>query len=154
VSLPHCTARDAADRTPVETMSTCLSTRNDPEVTYAESKACCPINVCALDVVDHVEVLYYDSPVFDKVNNQTRCCNELLSWCCGGQGQRVQIKNTLCCDLCIVGKNGALCCPVCCPDALVRPCTMQYNIWVEDAESTVYEMKQAKLNAKARMGLA
>ena len=44
-----------------------------------------------LALADQVNVVYYDSPIFDKINNETRCCNECLTFCCGGNGQRVQI---------------------------------------------------------------
>jgi hypothetical protein len=34
--------------------------RNEPEITFAECKCFIPCNPCALDVIDHVEVLYFD----------------------------------------------------------------------------------------------
>lgn len=38
----------------------CVPCRNEPEITFAECKCFIPCNPCALDVIDHVEVLYFD----------------------------------------------------------------------------------------------
>jgi hypothetical protein len=77
------------------------------------------------------------SPAFDKIRNSTRFCNDARSWCCGGNGQRVQIVNEFCGGMCYVGRNGCPCCPSCCPDCVSRPFTYQYNIYCEDADTTV-----------------
>lgn len=44
------------------------------------------------------------SPNFDKIRNKTRTCNDARSWCCGGNGQRVQVRMPF---KCIVGGMAA-----------------------------------------------
>lgn len=45
---------------------------------------CFGLDPCVYQVQDHVTVLYYDDVMFDRITDQTRCCNEFRTCICGG----------------------------------------------------------------------
>lgn len=91
-------------------------------------------------------VLYFDDPMFDRLTDQTRLCNEFRTCCCGGSGERVRIDAPFCFDLCLRGTTPCCCIPVCCPNALC-PCILRHEIYVEDAQRGLYEIKRARHTA-------
>lgn len=123
---------------------------NTPMMTSAEGM-CCGSSLCRFDVHDQVTVLYYDDPDFDKVSNQTRCCNGLQTWLCGGKGELVAIESTCMCNMCLRTVIPMVFVPICCPQ-ICCPCTLSHHIWVKDAEQAVYMIKQAKQDALQRLG--
>ena len=42
---------------------------------------------------------------------------------------------------------------MCCPECLCSACANTHSLYVEDADTARYEIKQARANAKARMGM-
>ena len=36
---------------------------------------------------DQISVLYFDDPMIKDIQNKTRTCNDLRTWCCGGIGE-------------------------------------------------------------------
>ena len=49
---------------------------------------CFGSSCCYFRALDHVNVIYFDDPMFDRINDKTPCCNDFKSWCCGGEGER------------------------------------------------------------------
>jgi len=78
-------------------------------------------------------VLYFDDPIFNRITDQTRLCNECRTYCCGGRGERVQIDSPCCFNLCHRSRPPCPVVPVCCPKLLV-PCMLKYEIFLEDAQ--------------------
>ena len=107
---------------------------------------CCGIDPCIYDIKDDVKVLYYDDPIFNRITDQTRCCNECRTCLFGGKGERIQIDSPCCFGIC---QRSSLPCPfvpICCP-AAIFPCLSKYEIYVQDAQQGKYEIEQAKLSA-------
>jgi hypothetical protein len=87
-------------------------------------------------VRDHISTIYFDDILFDDVRNDTRSCNHLHTFCCGGRGEEVRLESRFCWDSCYRGRSigteqsGSLncifhccvpCVPVVCPGCLC-PC--------------------------------
>lgn len=87
---------------------------NAPEIIMMEGN-CCGVDPCIYDVQDHVKVVYYDDPIFGRLTNTTRTCNEFRTCLCGGRGERVQISATCCCGTAYRGTCPCPCVPICCP---------------------------------------
>ena len=98
-----------------------------------------------------ITVLYFDDPMIKDIQNRTRCCNDVRTWCalclrvarvllaverafharcCGGMGERVMISNTFCFSMCARGLFPCPCIPSCCPEFLC-PCMLSYNLYVK-----------------------
>jgi hypothetical protein len=125
---------------------------NDPTITFEDCDCCIPVNFCSLRVADNVQVLYFDDPAFEKIQNKScGCITNCMQYMFGGKGQKVRFANMFC-GCCVVGKGGAPCVPVCCcPNATNA---QLYDVYVKDGASAAAEIKQAKVNAKARMSFA
>lgn len=123
---------------------------NTPKLVNAEG-ICCGVSLIKLDVQDDIKVIYFDDPDFDKIYNGTRWCDSCKTCLCGSDGEQVRIDSTCCFGACI--KTNIWCCfaPVCCPKTCC-PCTISHTIPVQDAERSVSIIKEAKMNAKKRLG--
>lgn len=117
---------------------------NEPEVVMKHG-SCCGIDPCVYDIQDHVHVLYFDDPIFNRITDQTRPCNECRTCVCGGRGERIQIDSPCCCNLCQRATCPCPCVPICCPTALF-PCALKYEIYVEDAQKGMYEIQRTRQN--------
>lgn len=126
---------------------------NKPKIVPGDPTCCLPCNPCKPKVLDHVEVVYFDYSIMKKIDNQTGCCYQTCLPLCGGEGERVRLVKDCCNGLCLVTNDGCGCCPSCCPDSCVGECVQQKNLYVEDANDTILQIKQAKANAEARMGI-
>ena len=115
---------------------------NEPEIVM-QPGVCCGIDPCLYDVQDHVQVLYFDDVVFDRITDQTRFCNECRTCVFGGRGERIRMDSPMCCSCCQRGSFPCVCVPICCPKALC-PCILRYEIYLEDAQKAVYEIKKAR----------
>eukprot|EP01036_Dinobryon_divergens_P035343 gene35343-45772_t len=116
---------------------------NEPTVVMKPG-LCCGVDPCEYDVQDNVSVLYFDDKMFERISDQTRCCNECRTCLFGGKGERVHFASPICCGCCQLAAPPCpcLCVPVCCPQALC-PCVLQKEIYMEDAQKGLYEIKKA-----------
>jgi hypothetical protein len=85
-------------------------------------------------------VIYYDDILMDTIRNDTRVCNPLQTFCCGGRGEEVRLESTFCGGLCYRGRRGMrggggcscccscipICIPVGCPECLC-PCAARVS---------------------------
>lgn len=124
---------------------------NEPKV-VCKNGSCFGCDPCGLETQDNVKVMYFDDQMFERVTNNTRCCDECRTCCCGGKGQSVRIDSICCCGMCARSQFPVPCMPICCPESCC-PCMLSHTIYVEDADSAVYEIKQARANAKQRLGV-
>lgn len=122
---------------------------NDPGI-QADKGRCCGLSCTHLAVMDRVTVLYFDDIHFDNVRNDTRWCDGCLTFLCGGRGEQVQIESTFCCGCCFRGRDGITCIPACCPEILC-PCMAKAELWVQDSESAVETIREARDNARVRL---
>lgn len=118
---------------------------NEPSVVM-QPGVCCGIDPCLYDVQDHVQVLYFDDVVFDRITDQTRCCNECRTCVFGGKGETIRMDSPICCSCCQRGSFPCVCIPVCCPKAIC-PCILRYEIYLEDAQKGLFEIKRAREKA-------
>lgn len=87
---------------------------------------CCGHSSTDLIVLDQISVIYYDDIVMDEIRNDTRVCNPLQTFCCGGRGEEVRLESTFCGGMCYRGRRGTrggcccmpLCVPIGCPECL------------------------------------
>jgi len=128
---------------------------------------CCGHSPTTLIVRDQISTVYFDDVLMDAVRNDTRPCNPLHTFCCGGRGEEVRLESRFCYgDICYRGRsvgfehcgllNSCCCCvpcvPVCCPDCLC-PCAARKTIYVEDAETAVKILSQARDDARIRLNV-
>ena len=113
--------------------------------TVSATCLCCGHSPTALTVRDHVTTIHFDDMIMDGIRNDTRPCNPLQTFCCGGRGEEVRLESRFCGDMCYRGRsigaencgllNSCCCCvpcvpvgcPVClCPCAarVSRPCAI------------------------------
>ncbi|KAL3822279.1 hypothetical protein ACHAXA_005912 [Cyclostephanos tholiformis] len=126
---------------------------------------CCGNSPTSLIVRDQISTIYFDDILMDGVRNDTRPCNPLHTFCCGGRGEEVRLESRFCWDSCYRGRGigteqcGPLncifhccvpCVPVVCPDCLC-PCAARKTIYVEDAETAVKIISKARDDARIRM---
>jgi hypothetical protein len=116
---------------------------------------CCGFNFCFYRASDSIKVLYFDDPNFDRLIDKTPCCNDCASYCCGGEGEQIEINAKFCCGCCYRGTD-CPCVPVCCvcPCACCGvdvPCIISHRFFVEDAKDAIAKIKGARDSAKARM---
>lgn len=109
---------------------------------------CFGIDPCIYDIQDHVQVLYFDDPMFDRITDQTRTCNECRTCICGGKGERIQIDSPCCFNLCQRAACPCPCVPICCPN-YICPCALRHEIYVEDAQKGKYEISRTLAAARA-----
>ena len=116
---------------------------NQPTIQPARSESvlgnvlCCGHSSTDLIVLDQVTVIYYDDLIMDEIRNDTRVCNPLQTFCCGGKGEEVRLESTFCGGLCYRGRRGTrgcfgcccmpLCIPVGCPECLC-PCAARVSV--------------------------
>uniref|UniRef100_A0A7S0GBM8 Uncharacterized protein n=1 Tax=Proboscia inermis TaxID=420281 RepID=A0A7S0GBM8_9STRA len=86
---------------------------------------------CRLVVRDHVRTVYFDDEYFDEVYHDARCCSNLRTACCGGNGEQIQIDSRLYCNLCV--RTYPCCCipacfPKCCFPWMNRVSMMYDNV--------------------------
>ena len=122
---------------------------NSPEMVTKEGN-CCGSSCCAFRAQDNIKVLYFDDPIFDNINDRTRCCNSCLTACCGGEGERVQIDSKFCFGTCYRAYPPFFCVP-CCFYGCCRMAVIRHEIMVGNAAQAVHDIKTARDNAKARM---
>lgn len=120
---------------------------NVPKV-ISKHGSCCGIDPCIYEIQDDVRVLYFDDPLFNRITDQTRICNECRTCLFGGKGERIQIDSPCCCSLCQRAAFPCPCIPICCPTAIF-PCALKYELYVEDAQKGKYEIDQARSAANA-----
>jgi hypothetical protein len=110
---------------------------------------CFGISPCLFRVEDNITVLYYDDPSFDQLTDQTRCCNNFLTWLCGGEGETVVVRHTCCFGLCLrcVGPSFV---PFFCG---CLPLVKEYPIGVADANEALYKIKNVRADARKRLGI-
>ena len=105
---------------------------------------------CMYDIRDHVQVLFYDDPLFDRISDQTPACNELRTCLCGGRGEKIQIDSP-CCFGCFhratFSSIPCICVPQWCPAWI--PCPHKYVIHVANAQKGIYEINKVRNAAKA-----
>jgi hypothetical protein len=92
-------------------------------------------------VRDQISTIYFDDVLMESVRNDTRSCNPLHTFCCGGRGEEVRLESRFCWDSCYRGRGigteqcGLLncifnccvpCVPVVCPDCLC-PCAARVS---------------------------
>jgi len=143
---------------------------NQPTLQHARSNTplqtalCCGHSPAVLTVRDRVSVVYFDDVLADAVRNDTRPCNPLTTFCCGGRGEEVRLESRYCFDMCYRGRSiGAehcgllnlFCCcvpcvPVGCPECLC-PCAARKTIYVEDAGTAVKIISKARDDARIRL---
>ena len=101
---------------------------------------CCGHSPTTLIVRDQISTVYYDDILMDSIRNDTRPCNPLHTFCCGGRGEEVRLESRFCWDACYRGRsvggehcgllNSCCCCipcvPVGCPDCLC-PCAARVS---------------------------
>lgn len=59
---------------------------NSPKIISKQSNGyCCGIDPCIYEIQDDAKVLYFDDPMFNRITDQTRCCNECRTCLFGGQ---------------------------------------------------------------------
>ena len=63
-------------------------------------------------------VIYFDDMYFNQVTDVPRPCNESKTFCCGGEGEEVQIDSRFCCGLC----KRAMCAYFCIPSCFSEQC--------------------------------
>lgn len=98
------------------------------------------------DVQDNVTVLYFDDVMFESITDQTRACNECRTCLFGGRGERVRVDSPVCCSCCQRASFPCPCVPTCCPKSLF-PCLLRHEIYMEDAQKGLYEIKKARSKA-------
>ncbi|GMI26296.1 hypothetical protein TeGR_g5513 [Tetraparma gracilis] len=128
---------------------------NAPIMTQSEGN-CFGVSCCYFRAQDHVTVIYFDDPMFDRITDKTPCCNQCATWCCGGEGELIQIDSKFCFGCCYRSVLGAgACVPVCCA-ASCCPCyplVIKHKIWVANAADAKAGILEARDNARERMGL-
>jgi hypothetical protein len=122
---------------------------NAPEMVNKEGN-CCGQSLCTFRAQDHVMVLYFDDPIFDNINDKTRCCNDCVTACCGGEGQQIQIDSKFCCNCCYRAYPPFFCVPCCCY-CCCKQAVIRHELWVGNAAEAIRDIKMARDNAKARM---
>jgi hypothetical protein len=114
---------------------------NDPDIVM-KTGSCFGIDPCQYEIQDRVSVLYYDDPMFDRITDQTRFCNECRTCMCGGRGERIQIDSP-CCFMFCQRASWLPFVPMCCPNFLV-PCALRHEIYVEDAQEGLHKIQEAR----------
>lgn len=119
---------------------------------YADLESLALITIvirCMYDIRDHVQVIYYDDPLFDRISDQTPVCNELRTCLFGGKGERIQIESPCCfgCNRATFSSIPCICVPQWCPTWI--PCTHKYVIYVENAQKGIYEINKARNSSKS-----
>jgi hypothetical protein len=115
---------------------------NEPVVAFKEG-GCCGIDPCVYEVQDKVRVVYFDDPIFDGLTDKTRTCNETCTCLFGGRGERLQMSLSCCFNLGYRSQFPCLCVPKCCPMSMF-PCVLRHEIYLEDAQKALYEIKQVR----------
>jgi len=112
-------------------------------VVVMKQGTCCGIDPCIYEIQDNIKVLYFDDPIFSRISDQTRYCNEFQTCLFGGQGERIQIDSPCCFGICHRSSCPCICVPICCPNCLV-PCVLNHTIYVRDAQKGKYSIEQAR----------
>ena len=115
---------------------------NEPKIVM-KNGTCCGIDPCVYDIQDNVKILYFDDPIFDRLTDQTRSCNECATCLFGGNGERLLIDSPVCCGLCQRATFPFILTCSCC-SSYCFPCMLQHNIYLEDAQKGLYEIKKAR----------
>ncbi len=108
--------------------------------------SCFGVDPCMFDIQDHVTVLYFDDPMFDRITDQTRFCNQCRTCLCGGRGERLRIDAPFCFDICLRGSCPCPCVPICCPTWFC-PCVLRHYLFLDDAQKGMFEIKKARIEA-------
>jgi len=123
---------------------------NEPYIRAANGYFCGSA-CCEMDIKDNITVLYFDDMHFGEVTNQTRRCNDIKSFCCGGEGQIVQIESRFCWGMC---KRGGPCPFLFAPICFTRrccSCLISYELHVEHADSAIEAITMARDSAEERI---
>jgi hypothetical protein len=115
---------------------------NEPSI-IMQPGVCCGVDPCLYNIQDRVSVVYYDDLVFERITDQTRFCNECRTCCFGGKGERIRMDAPTCFGCCQRGVFPCICIPFCCPKSCC-PCILRYEIYVDDAQKGLYEIKRAR----------
>ena len=120
---------------------------NDPVMTRKEGD-CFGQDCCLFRAQDNVHVIYFDDPMFDRITDQSRACNDLLTFCCGGHGELIRIDSLFCFGCCYRAAPPCFCAPCCC--SMCCP-IVSSHLWVADAEEAIRTITSARDNARERM---
>ena len=126
------------------------STRKPAQYSFTSFITLSFVNRCMYDIRDHVQVLFYDDPLFDRISDQTPACNELRTCLCGGRGERIQIDSPSCfgcCHRATFSSIPCICVPQWCPAWI--PCTHKYFINVANAQKGIYEINKVRKATQA-----
>ena len=115
---------------------------NEPRIVM-KSGTCCGVDPCTYDIQDNVRILYFDDPIFDRISDQTRSCNECATCLLGGNGERLLLDSPVCCGVCVRATFPFVITCSCC-SSYCCPCMLQHNIYLEDAQKGLYEIKKAR----------
>jgi len=115
---------------------------NEPRIIMKEGN-CFGVDPCFYDIQDNVHVLYFDDPIFDRLNDKTRFCNECRTCIFGGNGERIQVDAPCCFHLCQRASGPLPFLPTCCPSTFC-PGILKYEIYLEDAQNGLYEISTAR----------
>ncbi|KAJ1435573.1 hypothetical protein B484DRAFT_428834 [Ochromonadaceae sp. CCMP2298] len=118
---------------------------NDPGLVLKPG-LCCGIDPCMYDVSDSINVVYFDDVMFGSITDKTRTCNECRTCLFGGRGERIRIDAPVCCGCCQRASFPCLCVPSCFPRSLC-PCLLRHEIYMEDAQKGLYEIKKTRKGA-------
>lgn len=123
---------------------------NSPVSIFSEGGPC-GINCCGYRVQDNVHVVYYDDPILNEITDQTRCCNDNRTHCCGGEGDEIQLRHTFCLGCCVKALPPFLCVPICCPRSLC-PCAVSHTLYVRigTAPEALRQLVKARDQARSQ----
>lgn len=116
---------------------------NDPVVAFKFGHCCCCVDPCEYVIDDNVTVIYFDDPIFERMTDQQELCNSCSVVCFGGKGERIKFENTCCFDMCVIGLPPCPIIPRCCP-RICCPCYHIKELYVDDAQKAIYEIKKAR----------
>ena len=118
---------------------------NEPLV-FMKRGSCFGLDPCQYEIQDKIAVIYFDDIQLDRITDQTRTCNEMRTCLCGGRGERIRIDSPFCFNICLRSSFPCPCVPICCPTTCC-PCVLRHEIYVEDAQKGMYEIKKSRFNA-------
>lgn len=124
---------------------------NAPQIAAAKGD-CCGVSLCRYRIQDNVKVIYFDDLTLEDIDDDTRCCNDLRTKCCGGMGEEIRLRGEFCLGMCVRAPFPIMCVPACCP-TFCCPCAFSHSIYVENSNEAIVKIKNAVDNSKQRMNM-
>jgi hypothetical protein len=117
---------------------------NEPNI-MMKSGVCCGIDPCFVKVKDHIKVLDFDDDLFTNMSDDLPYCFECRTCLFGGQGEKVNLLGPSCCfGICLRAECAfPMFLPVCCPK-FCCPCLLREEIYVEDSQRALFEIKKLR----------